>query len=238
MPPDGAGFRDLASIMNSDPETAAETIRRLGEPRYRVFDVLFHDGEDVREHAQLERTKLASCFTDGLGHPLVSSLPSLPPDAGEYDRIVSAGGEGVILKNVFAPYSESGAWIKVKKTVTLDVVVTGFTDAKHGKTGKYDGLIGAVVVSVYTSDGMLLEVGRASGMSDDVRVEMTANPGRWIGSVIEVIAQEFGKERLRHPRFSRHRPDADPRGCTYRKMMADLGSVEKRVVSGDQLDLF
>ncbi len=238
MPPDGAGFRDMASILNADPEVAAETIERLGPPIYRVFDVLFHDGVDVREYSQLERSSLCSSIADRLSNPLITSVPLLPSSRAEYERIVAAGGEGVILKNIFAQYGDTSAWKKVKKYSTLDVIVTGFTEAKFGRTGKYDGQIGAAIVSVFMSDGSMCEVGQVSGMDDATRLEMTANPGRWVGTVIEVAAQEFGKQRLRHPRFKRHRVDANPRDATYRKMMADLGQDEQRVVSGDQLDLF
>jgi bifunctional non-homologous end joining protein LigD len=240
MPPLGAGFRDLASIMNADPKTAAETIKRIGEPIYRVFDILFADGEDVRHLSMLERhAKLIETVRE-IAHPSITVIPSLPPTLQIYESIVDAGGEGVILKDTSATYGESGGWIKVKRFSTLDVVVTGFTDAKEGRTGKFLGQIGAAQVSVYLSDGSLAEVGKVSGMTDDIRLDMTANPGQWLGTVIEVAAQEFGKDRLRHPRYKRHRPDADPRHATYAKLRADLGAgteeqrEEQRVVKGEQ----
>lgn len=240
MPPIGAGFRDMASIMNSDPEESARTMDRIGNPRYFAFDILYHDGQDVREQSLLERKKLLSMVVADFAHPLITVVPTLPASLGEYDRIVAQGGEGVILKNIFALYGEAGSWLKVKKFTTLDVVVTGFTDARFGRTGKYDGQIGAVVVGVYGEAGTLLEVGQVSGMSDEIRREMTANPERWIGSVIEVAAQEFGRDRLRHPRYKRERPDANPRSCTLAKMLRELRSgdeSEPRVVMGEQLEL-
>ncbi len=212
------GFRDIAGIMNVSPAKAAKRIDEIGPPSYRVFDVLIFDGVDVREHSWLERQDILRRLE--FGNDLITKVPHSRNPLCTYDQIVEDGGEGVILKNILAPYGEG--WIKVKRYSTLDVVITGFKDAKMGKTGKYLGLIGAALVSVYGSKGDLLEVGRVSGMTDDVRRDMSEHPDRWIGSVIEVAAQEFGKDRLRHPRFKRSRPDADPSHATFAKMMADL----------------
>jgi ATP-dependent DNA ligase len=215
-----AGFRDIAGIMNVSPGKAAKRIAEIGPPTYRVFDILFNDGLDVRHYSWIERQQVLAQIWNALGNPLITRVGSSPDRLCTYDRIVESGGEGVILKNIFSPYGEG--WVKVKRYSTLDVVITGFTDAKMGKTGKYLGLIGAALVSVYGAKGDLLEVGRVSGMTDDVRRDMSQNPTKWFGTVIEVAAQEFGKERLRHPRFKRARPDADPKHATFAKMMADL----------------
>lgn len=221
MPPIDRGFRDIAGIMNVDPEDAATRIAEIGCPTYRVFDVLFHDGQDVREHALIERHAIlrelfASTSLGICSHVL--GLDHRKDTRVHYDEIVDGGGEGVVLKNLFGTYGESGAWIKVKRYSTLDVVITGW---KPGK-GKYVGQIGAAKVSVLGSGGTWLEVGQVSGMDDATRRDMTDNPGRWLGTVVEIAAQEWAKDRLRHPRFKRQRADADPRFCTFQKMQADL----------------
>ncbi len=239
MPPIGSGFRDIAGIMNVAPEDAAKRIAEIGPPQYFAFDLLFLDGNDIRDLCQMERKQKLTQLIERLDNPLISVIESRDDKLAYYDSIVEAGGEGIILKDVTAPYGSG--WRKVKRFSTLDVIVTGFTDAKEGRTGKFLGQIGAAEVSVYLGDGTLVEVGRVSGMDDATRLDMTANPAQWIGSVIEVAAQEFGKDRLRHPRYKRRRLDADPRHATYKKMMADLGAgtetTEARVVSGEQQTL-
>jgi ATP-dependent DNA ligase len=136
-----------------------------------------------------------------------------------YDMLVETGHEGVILKHHAAQYGDG--WIKVKRYSTLDVVITGYTEAKHGKTGKYDGLIGALVVSVW--DGKtLVEVGQVSGMTDAERLMFSRHRDRYQGKVIEIAAQEMAKDRLRHPRYKRLRPEASARDATLRKLHADL----------------
>lgn len=235
MPPLGADFRDIAGIMNVAPDKSAERILEIGPPRFFAFDVLFHDGEDVQELSWLERQRILAPLILQIGNPLIKLVPVHNDKREWYNSIVDGGGEGVILKHQFARYGED--WVKVKKYSTLDVVVTGFTDAKFGRTGKFHGQIGAAIVSAYDSSGRLLEVGQVSGMTDDVRLDMSHNPGQWIGRVIEIRAFGFAKERLRDPRFKRARPEADPRHATLAKMFSDLGiaspiSQEKQLTLG------
>lgn len=225
MPPEGAGFRDLAAIMNSDPMNSAKAIERFGKPSYHVFDILFYDGRDLREECLAVRRQILRQLSYDVDMEHFFRVEAMPCEEQSFENIVSAGGEGLILKNLTDAYGEG--WVKVKKASTLDVVVTGFTDAKFGVTGKYDGQIGAVVVSVYGSSGDLLEVGQVSGMTDELRLDISRRKGEWLGQVIEIEAQEWAKDRLRHPRWKRHRPDADARTCTYRKMMRDLGEEEE-----------
>lgn len=227
MPPDGAGFRDIAGIMNADLPTAHARIREIGCPTYNVFDILFLDGEDLRQLSWAERQeRLKQFMLLVVAHPMICRIGRVPNSQESYDSIVAQGGEGLILKDITAPYGEG--WKKLKKFSSLDVIVTGFTDARFGRTGKYVGQIGAVCVSVYSSKGELLEVGQVSGMPDDVRKEISENQGEWLGRVIEIAAQEWGKDRLRHPRWKRTRDDADARSCTFAKMMRDLGGSDDR----------
>lgn len=224
IPPPGATFWDMASIMNADPETAAKTIARIGEPTYHVFDCLFHDDQDLRERSMLERKSITDSIVRELCHPNIHLLPTVELSRDNFDIVVRRGGEGLIAKEIDAPYGEG--WYKIKKVYTLDVIVTGFTAAKFGKTGQYDGQIGAAKVSVYSSKGELLEVGQVSGMTNEIRLDMTNNKESWIGRVIEVEAQEWAQNRLAHPRWNRERPDANPLDCTYAKMMQELRAQE------------
>lgn len=235
MPPEGAGFRDIASIMNVEPIKAEQRIAEIGPPLYYAFDILWFNGEDVRGLSYLERKALLNQAFSGINSPNMLILPHWA-DANEerFNAIIAQGGEGVILKHFAGEYGED--WIKVKRKHTLDVVITGFTDARVGRTGKYVGLIGAAIISVYGSHGQLLEVGQVSGMTDDIRRHMSANKSEWLGTVIEIEASGFAKDRLWHPRYKRHRPDALPRSATLAKMRVDLGMDEQSnpVMAGQQ----
>ena len=223
MPPTGAGFRDLAGIMNVTAEQAEVRIAEIGEPHYYAFDLLFLDGEDLREQPYLVRKSKLLKLVPQLANGRIHVVQHHDDKRGHYERTVAGGGEGVVLKDICGAYGEN--WVKVKKETTLDVVVTGFTDAKFGVTGKFYGQIGAAKVSVATSTGQMIEVAQVSGMDDATRRDMTDNPDRWLNTVIEISAYKWAKDRLQHPRFKRHKPEADPRHATFGKMMRDLGEA-------------
>ena len=221
MPPDGATFGDLAGVMNVEPAKAAARILEIGQPEYHVFDCLFCDGDDVRSSEQEDRKRTGEDLVTRLW-PESTPIYSLGASMEKlrlYDEEVARGGEGIILKKKSAPYGKD--WIKVKRYHTLDAIVTVFTEANEGKTGKFKGLIGAIVVSVYKA-GKLVEIGQISGMSDLDHKTITAHRKAYLGRVVEIKAQELAKDRLRHPRFGRMRPDALLKTCTWEKMQRDL----------------
>jgi hypothetical protein len=119
-------------------------------------------------------------------------------------KALPVGGdvEGYVLKN-----GNLADWVKVKPRRTVDVIVTGFTAAEPGK---YEGLIGALIVS--TAEGY--EVANVSGMSDVQRQYFSEHSESILGSVIEVEYQNVGaKGRLRHPAFIRTREDKAAKDC-------------------------
>lgn len=148
---------------------------------------------------------------------------------------VTNGVEGYIIKE-----ARGSRWWKFKLEHTMDLVVIGTTDAREGVTGKYLGLVGALVVgrvvgvtpigapildSQEPADITLdyadlnktlwiREVARISGMDDEQREQMSAERDDLIGRVCEVKAQaKGGKFRLRHPRFIRWREDKPAWEC-------------------------
>lgn len=109
---------------------------------------------------------------------------------------------------------------KVKPADPVDCVITGVIDAEPGK---FEGMIGSIVCSVYRH-GKLIEIASASGMNDAVRAEMTClhKDDMLRGLVVELKYQMIGAEgRLMHPRFSRWRPDKPMAECTYDQLESE-----------------
>jgi bifunctional non-homologous end joining protein LigD len=113
---------------------------------FYVFDLLYLDGEDLRELPLLERKRL-----------LEEMLPELP--AVRYSDHVLAKGkaffkeaqrkqiEGIMAKLATSPYrigSRSSEWLKIKTHLRQEVVIGGFTEPK-GKRKH----IGALILGVY-----------------------------------------------------------------------------------------
>ncbi|WP_374335578.1 hypothetical protein [Methyloversatilis sp.] len=117
-----------------------------------------------------------------------------------YETFRANGLEGVIVKNTSGLYERkrSTNWLKIKAEESVDVRVIGW---ERG-TGKFEGLIGALVVDF---NGVEVRVG--SGLTDDMRKE---DPSLFIGRLVEIEYHEVTPDgSLRHPRFKRFRDDKD-----------------------------
>lgn len=211
LAPHGYPATEVAGYMNTSPEKAARKAQDLGKARYVVFDILFHNGVDVRMQPYEYRRKLLEYVV--ARYWAVNKYVTVVNYA-DFDSVVKQGGEGVILKDKTTPYGVG--WFKVKKSDEIDCVVTGF---KPG-TNKYKGQVGALLVSVYNDKGKLQEVGAVSGFTDAMRRKFTKKVP--IGSVLSVKCQEMAKNRLRHPRYGSLREDKDPQECTHKAMMRVL----------------
>jgi len=143
--------------------------------------------------------------------------PILPPDPEkEFRRIVLSGGEGIIMKRTDALYipgkKPANNWVKGKKKITLDAVITGFNDG----TGKNKTLFGSFKFGLYV-DGVLKQMGNtSSGLDDDLRQKIASDPDSYIGRVIEIEAIQESRNSFRNAVFVRLRDDGDkdPMECT------------------------
>ncbi len=137
------------------------------KPSYVVFDLLTHDGKDLRELALRERRKQLQALlsrklargprTVRLGTRLTGS-----PDA-LIKRACECGHEGIIGKREDDGYSagRGQSWIKVKCGHRQEFVVLGYTDPKNSRIG-----LGSLLLGVH-EDGALRYAGRVgSGFSD------------------------------------------------------------------------
>ena len=142
------------------------------------------------------------------------------------------GLEGVMAKRQASPYLpgiRSHDWIKIKKQLTLDLVVGGYIPGN----GPREPFFGGLLLGAYDS-GKLIYTGRVgSGFSHQELEEIfnefepsedspfsnypTTSDVKWLKPklVVEVVALEVSKRRhLRAPVFLRRRTDKVPEECT------------------------
>ena len=156
------------------------------------------------------------------------------PEKGEdyFPAALKMGIEGVVAKrldSIYEPGMRSQDWIKIKKSLKLDLVIGGYIPGKGGRAPCFGGLL----LGAY-SHGLLQYVGRVgSGFTDRELAEIvsafspqdelslrqcTGNAGGKMGranQVVQISALEVTKDgHLRAPVFLRTRDDKEPQECT------------------------
>jgi bifunctional non-homologous end joining protein LigD len=210
---------------------------RLKTPvHYFVFDVLSLGGVSHEQETYDKRRSLLLTSVKDRG-PQGNPVVTVPPDAGDdLDAALATskrlGLEGVMAKRRDSPYREgkrSRDWIKLKHTLTQEVVVAGW---RPGNGNRADS-VGSLLVGIPDADG-LRYVGRVgTGFTDrqlaELRTKLDAlarktNPlidvpsadardAHWVtpSLVGEVeFAELTGDGRLRAPAWRGWRPDKDP----------------------------
>jgi DNA ligase-1 len=201
----------------------------------RAFDLLYRDGDSLVDHPLAARIERLERLLDRDGETLrraESLRPESPADAASfYEDALEAGQEGLIAKNLAAPYqpgSRVGYMLKVKPTMeSLDLVVVA---AKWSEGRKSDWL-GRLRLACWDDEREeLREVGRMfSGLTDAQLREITAKleplirsvDGRTAALSPEVVVEvEYEAIQdstaydsgyaLRFPRFGGFREDLDP----------------------------
>jgi DNA ligase-1 len=123
------------------------------------------------------------------------------------DACVQQGYEGIMIKDVTAPYEckRSSFWMKWKPTITVDLMIV---DCEVG-TGRNTGRLGAFVCEGDDNERHI-RVNVGSGFSDGQRNEFWHNRDDLLGGMVEIEADavtqnQDGSYSLRFPRFVRFR---------------------------------
>lgn len=184
---------------------------------YKVFDVLTIDEWDSKccTVSQILRngrlTSVHSFIHNAAVHDenalqQISTVSCSPvhnaSEAKDYYNVAIADGEeGLILKSSSGYYTfkRSGNWIKVKVTLSIDLIC----NAVIAGQGSITGLIGALGCSGYADDGTYISVNVGTGFT---RAHRSVSKGHYIGKTIEieyneVIQNNAGQSSLFLPRF-------------------------------------
>ena len=218
-------FNSTMRVLGSLAERGRAVQVEIGKTMSLVaYDLLLWDGIGYHHDYQIDRRgDLSQDFPES-DHLVLNPQFTDPSKFGDlFDELISHGIEGIIVKNQTATYLLDGrpnkTWYKVKAAVTMDLIVSGYTEG----AGKYEGLIGTVEFSRMDTDGNLVYVGRCSGMTDDLRRDITANKDTYLGQVIEVKSNELvGSKEYRsprHPQFVAFRFDKNPEDCDGKELL-------------------
>ena len=226
-----------------------------------AFDLLAHEGDDLRQQPFSERRRRLEGLVAGLGLPWnLSPLTTDPDEAGRwFVEYESAGCDGLVCKRLDQRYvEEKREMVKVKHRRTVDVVIGGYREHKDG------GKVGSLLLGMYAPNGQLHFVGHTSGFSEKDRkaifeqlqplvggasfgadVRVPGAESRWSGGkdlswvplrndlVAEVSFDQLAEGRFRHAaRFERWRIDKPPEECTLDQIDPPTGAGFDDVVGG------
>ncbi|HEX6243344.1 MAG TPA: non-homologous end-joining DNA ligase, partial [Polyangiales bacterium] len=157
---DARGAPDFQKLQN------AFDAHRTGDLRYFIFDLLFQDGEDLRELGTVERRERLRALLGDEPRGPVQFSPALQGDPRELLRAAGAAGfEGLIGKRADSPYraGRSRDWIKLKVGQRQEFVIGGFTDPQGSRSG-----LGSLLLGVHDENGKLRYAGNV-GTGFDTR---------------------------------------------------------------------
>lgn len=123
--------------------------------------------------------------------------------------MVGAGYEGIMIKDVGAPYecARNTFWMKWKPTLTVDLQVVGVEEG----TGRNKGRLGALSCAGSDFDKEI-KVNVGSGFTDSDRDSLWEDRNLVVGRTVEILCDSISQNQdgtysLRFPRFVRFRDD-------------------------------
>jgi DNA ligase-1 len=228
---DGGGHRVQHRLV-LDGEIVGESFQKLMKQAHRksnavttgmtyhIFDMLplasFQEGHfNAQQHKRIENLERARARLPEDGPLQIMNGLEVDLDTAEghdimqrYAEAAVAGGfEGIMIKNLGAPYQckRSDYWMKWKPFIEVSLSVV----ATEEGTGKNAGKLGALVCEDI-DDGKDIRVNVGSGLTDEQRDGFWQFKDDCIGMIAEVRADAItqnqdGTYSLRFPRFMRFR---------------------------------
>ncbi|HJX23418.1 MAG TPA: non-homologous end-joining DNA ligase, partial [Candidatus Bathyarchaeia archaeon] len=227
-----ADFQSLAERSHASSRDA-ERAARESPATYIIFDILEKDGRPLIDLPLIERKRILKEAVRE-GNNVVVSL--FVENKGEeyYEAAMKKGVEGIVAKRMessYQPGRRSSDWLKIRKTLTCDCVIFGYTPG----SGKREGSFGALILGLYDDDRPTFVGKVGTGFSEeeanhlmkvfgrlesrDRTMEASSVPQgvRWLKPklVCEVAYQTVTRDgKLRMPSFRSLRADKAPKECS------------------------
>ncbi len=168
--------------------------------QYKRFDILEQARSIINEENTVIRivSGLEVDLDTAEGHDIMQRYA---------EDCVAEGFEGIMIKDVDAPYvcKRADYWMKWKPTISVDLTIVGFEQG----TGRNLNRLGAIICEGEDNDRRI-RVNVGSGFSDALRDEYWTSRDDLLGHLVEVQADavtqnQDGTYSLRFPRFLRFR---------------------------------
>jgi DNA ligase D-like protein (predicted ligase)/DNA ligase D-like protein (predicted 3'-phosphoesterase) len=226
-------FRTLLERSRITSDRDAQYMSKSFPATYVIFDILEKDGQSIIQLPLIERKAiLKDRVRDGIH--VVQSVFVEEDGEAYYEEAIKRGVEGIVAKkknSQYEPGIRSNNWLKIKKILSCDCVIFGYTKGQ----GSRERTLGALILGLYDNEIPVFVGKVGTGFSEstmialleafeglrteketlqevDVPEEIT-----WLRPelVCEVVYQNLTNEgKLRMPRFRGLRTDKSPSECT------------------------
>jgi len=182
--------------------------------KFIAFDMMEYAHEDMRSLPYCERLDNLKRYTEkySLNNSLslIETFSSIDWKLIWKEYVEARNFEGLVFKNAMAPFGILKD-ARMKKVVTWNYVIIGF---KEG-TKRLEGTLGALVAGLYVGGKVIRIMDVGGGFSDVLRREIWDNQDQYLGMCFEARGkQHFDTGALRHPAFTKFRPDLKQSECT------------------------
>ena len=226
-------FGLLQGRMNLTKKSDIDAARRRTPVHFLLFDLLHLDGNSLLDLGYTQRREVLEQAVDAPGDGHIQVPPALDATLDEaIDASKQLGLEGIMAKRVNSTYSpgrRSESWVKIKHSLTQEVVVVGWRPGKGSRAHKVGSLLVAIPDGVdlkyigRVGSGLterelaeigsrLKKMGRKTAPLDDVPAP-DASDARWVRPALvgEVqFSERTSTGKLRHPVWRGWRPDKKP----------------------------
>lgn len=157
---------EIVALTDGRPDFERLLDRRPGPVAYVAFDLLYVDWEPWTSRRLVERRAKLAEVVAAIGDPrLVLSDGVVGAGKAFFAELVARGFEGVVAKRLDGLYESgqrTGAWVKAKRSQTIQCVVVGYVAAGND--------LRSLALAAPGPDGVLRYVGRCgSGLDQDSR---------------------------------------------------------------------
>ncbi len=202
-----------------------------GNIRYYIFDLLYFDGQDLRDLPLLERKKQLAELLNKIESPALFYSDHVEEKGISFFKTaVKLGLEGIMAKKKDSAYfsKRTNEWLKIKTHKSQEAIIVGFTEPKGSRKN-----IGSLILGVYKTDQLEFVGHVGTGFDEQALKDIynklkkqttqkcpfkkkpaTNTPATWVKPTIvcEVTFTEWTDDGImRHPVFKGIRIDKSPK---------------------------
>lgn len=181
---------------------------------YYLFDLLRHDGDNVRGWSYVKRQEMLGLeISVWEQHPALALVLHSTDGQALWDVVVEHRLEGIVAKRESATYhsGRSADWVKIKRTSTVTCLVGGYDPGEGSRASTF----GALHLYLLDDAQTLVQVGRVGSGFSNAELKRVMQALHRPPLIVEVEYLDISPDGLlRQPVFLRMRPDAGVTECT------------------------